>query len=127
MRNMLTDAHMRLLRAIRGAIAADHWFEPWLEDNANQQFSLVIEDFASEPWASLTFTGMRHSIDIRLCGPQMDVEAAYDRLEVLMREPDLNMPGHFLADIERVHSNGEIGRYGQMTLRLRYEALTIAE
>lgn len=74
MRMLLTDAHVRLLRAMRSAIAADRWFEPWLDGRFGP--ALVIEDFTSEPWASLTFAGMRHAIDIRLSGPNADVEAA---------------------------------------------------
>lgn len=127
MRHMLTDAHIRLLRALRSLIAADSWFEPWLDNIPGQGVSLVIEDFSSEPWASLTFAGMRHSLDVRLRGSQVDVEAAYDRLRALLLEPEIEVPGHFLAEMELVDSMGEIGMDGSMTLSLHYEALTIEE
>lgn len=127
MRNLLTDAHVRLLRAMRGAIAADSWFDPWLGDPVATGPSLVIEEFSSEPWASLTFVGMRHRIDIRLRGVREDVENAYDRLRALMTEPDLNLSGHFLAEIEMVDARGEIRGDDSMEMALRYEALTIEE
>jgi hypothetical protein len=125
MRMLLTDAHVRLLRAMRAAIRSDRWFEPWLDGSGGP--SLVIEDFTSEPWASLTFSGMRHAIDIRLSGPHADVEAAYDRLRALMTEPDIPIPGHFLAEMELVHTEAGLGPDGTMVMELRYEALTIED
>ncbi len=145
MRGLFVDAHVRLLRAVRAAIVADPWFENWTQPGEEALFgvggceekdvfslasvgpSLVIEDFASEPWASLTFKGMRHSLAIRLHGAVDAVESAYDRLEALMTEPDLQLPGHFLAELELIESNGEIHQNGQMTLGIQFEALTIEE
>ncbi len=127
MRKLLTDAHVRLLRAMRGAIAADVWFDPWLGDPTAAGPSLVIEDFSSEPWASLTFMGMRHRVDIRLRGPRGEVENAYDRLRSLMTEPDIDLPGQFLAKNEMVDARGEIHADDSMQMSLRYEALTIEE
>lgn len=127
MRMQLADAHVRLLRAMRQAIAADRWFDPWLGDGSGAGPALVIEDFSSEPWASLTFTGMRHRIDIRLEGRQVDVEAAYDRLRALMTEPDLELAGHFLAEIALSCTHGEVRDDGGMAMTLSYEALTIEE
>mgnify|MGYP005816549489 CR=1 FL=1 len=127
MRMLLADAHVRLLRAMRQAIAADRWFDPWLGDAGGAGPALVIEDFSSEPWASLTFTGMRHRIDIRLEGRQVEVEAAYDRLRALMTEPDLELAGHFLAEIELSFTRGEVREDGSMAMTLCYEALTIEE
>jgi len=135
MRGLLVDAHVRLLRAVRGAIAADPWFDCWLDAGAGEEdFSceragppLVVEDFASEPWASLTFKGMRHSLAIRLHGGMQAVESAYDRLEALLTEPDLKLPGHFLAEMELIESKGEIHQDGSMTLGIQFEALTIEE
>jgi len=145
MRSNLTNAHIRLLRAVRATIAADPWFAAWcpqaaassdagfddfetgLHAGSSSAPTLVIEDFASEPWASLTFSGMRHSLAIRLHGPQLAVESAYDRLECLLTEPDLDIHGHFLADMELVESEGEIHPDGSMSLGIQFEALTIEE
>jgi hypothetical protein len=137
MRANLTTAHTRLLRAIRTIIQSDPWFAGWsplpesggVSDCAVRSAAptLVIEEFASEPWASLTFSGTRHSLSIRLRGAQQDVESAYDRLECLLIEPDLDIPGHFLAEIELVESEGEIYSDGSMTLGIQFDALTIEE
>lgn len=128
MRGLIADAHSRLLRAMRATIAADPWFDGWADRAGDPAApSLVIEDFSSEPWASLTFRGMRHTLAIRLHGAQNAVETAYDRLEAMLEEPDLALPGHFLAELERVESNGEIHFDGSMTLGIHFEALTIEE
>ncbi len=145
MRCSLTDAHIRLLRGVRAIIAADPWFAEWQphadcgsqsarEPSAPETCrgtglspTLVIEDFSSEPWASLTFSGMRHSLAIRLRGAQQSVESAYDRLECLLTEPEIDLPGHFLAEMEMVESDGEIHPDGSMSLGIQFEALTIEE
>lgn len=63
----------------------------------------VIRD-SSEPWASVTFTGMRH---LFCCAPGVDPA----RLAAL----DVELPGHILADISvRLLSD-----------QIRIEALTI--
>jgi hypothetical protein len=126
MRQLLTDAHVRLLRAVRNAITSDQWLQPWMQMAADGP-ALVVEDFASEPWASLTFCGMRHRLDIRLSGTQQDVETAYDRLKAILETPEFDLPGHFLAELELIESKGEIHADERMSLTLQLEALTIEE
>ncbi len=133
MRNQLTDAHIRLLRGVRAVIAADSWFDPWMSEapdaasRPSPSPSLVIEDFASEPWASLTFCGMRHRLDIRLSGPAPDVETAYRRLRSLLDEPAIELPGHFVAELQLTQKTEEFYQDGHMGLAVQIEALTIEE
>jgi len=87
----------------------------------------VIEGFDSSPWASLTFVGERHSLHIRLFGTATAVEGAYDRLRALFTEPDINLPGHVLAEMQLMDSSGEIHPDGRMSLAIQFEALTIEE
>lgn len=44
-----------------------------------------------------------------------------------MTEPDLALPGHFLAEIELVHTDARLDPDGIMVMQMRYEALTIEE
>ena len=82
---------MRLLRGIRRVIIADPLLAGWLEQPVDQLAGpqpalcngLVIENFHSGPWASLTFSGMRHRLDVRLCGGEAHVVEAYERLKGL--------------------------------------------
>lgn len=127
MRGLLADAHVRLLRAIRAAIGSDRWFDGWTVPDDHGHAGLVIEGFESEPWASLTFRGERHQIRIRLEGEMMAVEAAYDRLEALFTQPELDLPGHVLAEMQLSESCGEIHPDGRMSLAILFDALTIEE
>jgi hypothetical protein len=128
----LSDIHLRLLRGVRGVIAGDPLLAPWMAAEAGP--SLVIEDFESEPWASLTFSGTRHRLAIRLEGPAALVAAGQARLALLMAAPDIHMPGHFLADLvlEAMPCKGPLrpGNFdpdGHARLAIQLEALTIEE
>lgn len=128
MRMILGDVHQSLLRAVRTAIAADVWLGPWMDAEANAKAPpLVIEDFSSQPWASLTYSGSRHTLAFRLTGPVMEVEAAHDRLVALLTEPDFDLKGHFLAEMEVVDVDASIDLDGCMRMELTVEALTIEE
>lgn len=124
---MPSSAHLKLLRGIRGAIATDSWFDRWLSDPTAAGPSLVIEEFDSTPWASLTYAGMRHGLEFRLSGTIAEVETAYDRLRMLMAEPEFDIAGHFLAEIALADANAVILPDDGMEMRMRYEVLTIEE
>ncbi|MFN7175295.1 MAG: hypothetical protein ACK4MX_00240 [Thermaurantiacus sp.] len=126
MRMIFGDVHQSLLRSVRNAIAADSWLGKWSVAGSSEP-ALVIEDFNSTPWASLTFTGRRHSIALRLTGPTMEVEAAYDRLVALLTEPAFELKGHFRAEIDVVDVDASIDLDGGMRMAVTVEALTIAE
>jgi hypothetical protein len=125
MRYRLTDAHARLLRGLRAILAADAVLGPLLRHE--QGVWLVIEDFDSEPWASLTFAGTRHRMELRLRGNQARVHRAHRRLEALLAEPDVDLPGLFLVEMMLVAGEEEILRDGHVGLAIRIEALTIEE
>ncbi len=125
MRLQLTDVHTRLLRSIRSLIAADPNLAQWLDDSDGPR--LIIEGFDSEPWASLTFSGTRHRLDIRLQGPGHAVADASVHLRALLKEPELELPGHFLAEIEAIETISDIQHEGLTSLAIQVEALTIVE
>lgn len=126
MRGVSSAPQRVLIAAIRGAIGEDQWFDRWAREEGAQPF-FAIRGFDSEPWASLTFTGVRHSLALRLAGPVEKVEAAWDRIEALLVAADFALAGHFLADFAIGEKQGEILPDGTMTLSVELEALTIAE
>jgi len=71
-------------------------------------------------WQSLTFTGERHEISLRLAGPE--AAPALARLRGRLAEVEWQLTGHIVADIvivdEKVASDGSI--------LVDLEALTIA-
>ena len=125
MRMNFRDIHSGLLRAVRGLIADDPALAEWGE--GEDRPGLVVEEFDSEPWASLTFTGMRHSLLFRLEGAEEAVSGIRARLLARMEEPDLRVAGHFLADSELAVVSCESLDAGRISLCLRLLALTIRE
>lgn len=125
MRMKLRDVHSGLIRSIRELMADDPLLEDWGGDGSGP--TLVVEDFQSEPWASLTFTGMRHSLRFRVEGPPHAVLGVRTRLIERLKEPDLRVAGHFLADSELSETSREILDVGRMSLCLCLLALIIRE
>lgn len=83
---------------------------------------ILLSDARSLDWQSLTFTGERHMLSLRVLVP--DAGAAVGRLTGGIEDADLPMPGQFVADIlvfgtPDVHADGSIS--------LAIEALTVAE
>lgn len=82
---------------------------------------VTIDDLASEPWASVTFSGHRHRLDllVRPAGPG-EVEALDRRLS----SSELTLPGFFVADVALVSQRSDPDRGG---MRLSLEMLVIEE
>lgn len=83
---------------------------------------LEVAVLACSQWASVTFTGARHRLEVRLAGAGA-VGAAADFLAELP-ELDLPIPGHVVADISLL---AEERRGGGADVRLVLEALTIED
>ena len=83
---------------------------------------ILLTEFRSVEWQSLTFVGERHQVAFRLVGPNAD--DALHRLTSGLADAELAIPGHIVADIAVAwpprHEDG-----GAITIDL--EALTIAE
>jgi hypothetical protein len=82
---------------------------------------ILLTSFESSDWHSLTFSGERHEISLRLIGA--DATAAAQRLLANIADAEWRIPGSIVADIgldER--ADGEDG-----SVALRLEALTILE
>lgn len=81
--------------------------------------AVVFEGMASRPWASVTFSGERHRLALRLSGP--GAEAAADSFLDGLADRDFPLRGHVLADIEAT------GIERGAVIRLTLDALTVAE
>ncbi len=110
MQPLRPDATTALLRALRERIGTGT--------------DLVVERVTSKAWASATFTGARHILDLRLAGTV--AEAAADALLANLDEAEFRLRGHILADIGLVTQH----RYaldGAMVVALSLEALTVED
>ncbi len=112
MKARLAPAQGRLVRALDQWIAAGG--DPPL---------LTIEEFESEPWASLTYTGERHHLAVRLTGTAAQIAQARRRLEELLDDPDLALGNRFVADL--AISVGPRTQGDAPTVALAIEALVL--
>ena len=83
---------------------------------------ILLSDFRSTDWNSLTFAGERHEISLRVPGPGAEIVTGLliDGLE----EAEFAIPGHIVADIGLVRP--PLARPDGAIL-VEIEALTVAE
>ena len=83
---------------------------------------ILLTDWHSVDWQSLTFVGERHEITLRLTGAE--ARAAFERLDNGLADAEFVIPGQIVADI------GVVGGAKQVedgSVIVSIEALTIAE
>jgi hypothetical protein len=128
MRAGLANGNGRLVRAVQARLeAAVLGTAPGGRNSDDPTPVLVIEDLQEEPWASLTFSGTRHQLDLRLDGTSQAIERAMADLACWADEACPPLAGHFLAEVQVTETAREVGEGGRMTLCLRLDALTIRE
>ena len=83
---------------------------------------ILLSEFRSVDWHSLTFVGERHLIRLRI--PEPGADAVHARLTEGIGEAEFELGGHFVADIG---VQGEPVRADDGALTVTIEALTVAE
>ena len=83
---------------------------------------ILLTEFRSVDWQSLTFVGERHEIRLRIPGPDADEIAV--RLAEGLSDAEFRIPGQFVADIAVV---GEPRLVEDGSIGIDIEALTITE
>ena len=83
---------------------------------------ILLTEFRSTDWQSLTFIGEQHRIRLRV--PQPDAAGVTARLVNGVDESEFSIPGHVLADIAIV---GEAERQEDGSFLVTIEALTVEE
>ena len=81
---------------------------------------ILLTEFRSTDWQSLTFTGEQHRIRLRIPAP--DAPETVARLVNGIEDSEFSVPGHVVADIALA---GEPERCDDGSLSLAIEALTI--
>jgi hypothetical protein len=109
MRMPLSEAASALLRALltRAGVSRDR---------------ILLSEFRSTDWQSLTFIGERHHIQLRIPGP--DADAIVRRMTADLDNVEFGLRGHVVADIIlaapiRCDADGSIS--------VEFEVLTIAD
>lgn len=83
---------------------------------------ILLSDFRSTDWQSLTFAGERHHIALRIPGP--GAGAIAECLTRDLDEAEFAIPGQIVADI---NVDGAMIEHPDGAVSLTIEALTIAE
>ncbi len=83
---------------------------------------ILLSNYRSTDWQSLTFVGERHEIELRIPGPGADIIASL--LTAGLADAEFAVPGQIVADIGLRNPPGH-NLDGSVTLH--FEALTITE
>jgi hypothetical protein len=83
---------------------------------------ILLSNYRSVDWQSLTFIGERHEIELRIPGP--DAELLATRLTDGLTEAEFSVPGQIVADVA-VQKPTSANPDGSVTLYV--EALTVTE
>ena len=83
---------------------------------------ILLTDYRSIDWQSLTFIGERHEMDLRIPGP--DADAIVARLTNGLADAEFAIPGQIVADIaiDQAPAHRDDG-----SITMHLEALTILE
>jgi hypothetical protein len=109
MRIAMSPAAAALLRALLGRTGI-------------QRDRILLTEFRSTDWQSLTFIGEQHRIRLRIPSPDAPEIAA--RLVNGLAEDEFSIPGHLVADIALA---GDPERLPDGSVALMIEALTVEE
>jgi hypothetical protein len=109
MKLAMSPAAAALLRSLLGRTGVD-------------RNRILLTDFRSTDWRSLTFAGERHRIDLRIPGPAAGAVAKL--LTQGLGEAEFSIPGHIVADIA---VEGAMVEHLDGAVSLRVEALTVEE
>ena len=109
MKLAMSPAAAGLLRALLGRAGVD-------------KNRILLSDFRSTDWCSLTFAGERHRIDLRVPGP--GAAAVAEALTHNLGDAEFAIPGQIVADIA---VEGAMIEHPDGSISLTVEALTVEE
>ena len=109
MRIAMSPAAAGLLRSLLARAAVD-------------RDRILLTEFRSTDWQSLTFVGERHEFHLRVPGP--DAAGVLSQILSGLGEAEFEIPGHLVADITIAD---EPRRHGDGAMSVGLEALTVAQ
>ena len=133
MRPLTRDAHRPLMQALRQIIGlgdAAAGLAAKLDKrppSPAQAPLLLIESIGSAPWASATFVGQTHWVEVRLEGHADAVAATCARLTTQLGEAEFDVAGHIVADIAVEAGLPITDASGTAVCNLRLEILTVED
>jgi hypothetical protein len=119
MRPVGNHVHAAILRAIAAEAGTD--------SDDREKPILIIEEIRMTDWASATFVGARHEIDVRLDGEPGAIALALERLTSRLPERDIPISGHIVAEIAATPVNTSKQKVNLRTCCLTVNVLTITD
>jgi hypothetical protein len=92
-----------------------------LERSGVPRDRVLLTNLRSVDWQSLTFTGERHELELRITGP--DPVAVAERMTAGLSDAEFQLPRHVVADIG-LGGEAQCNSDGSVTVAI--EALTIS-
>ena len=126
MKPFIQDGHTLVLRAVRAALGDGADSRSFAPGEAGVR--MIVESIETTEWASATFVGQRHRLELRLEGGEEAVTSALDRLERGLPEVEVATGVYFLADAALARYELTLGADapGEGTIAaIEVEALTI--
>lgn len=134
MKALSRDGHGALIRVIADILRGNPRIGRLLEGSDRQNIELIgeapiliLESIDSEDWASATFIGQRHWLELRIAGSAQAVMQAERRLHALLGEIEIDIHGHIVADLAVTSVATLTDNTGHTELCLRIEVLTIVD
>jgi hypothetical protein len=123
------DCHGLLLRAVQTALAETPTIGALLMGSQTDR-QLAIADLETKAWASATFSGHRHRLEIAYRAQGEDLHASSQIVaQVVQRldDADLCLPGHALIDLRFVGAKTQTGATGDVSANLAFDAITLED
>ena len=133
MRPLTRDAHRPLMQALRQIVGLGDTVAGLTAKLDARPPSpatpplMLVESIGSEPWASATFVGQTHWIELQLEGHGDAVAATCRRLEAELGEAEFDVAGHIVADVAVEAALPVTAANGITSCNLRLEILTIED
>ena len=125
--------HSQLLGAVRSQLARDTTLAGLL-GSSDHPSRLSVSVLETRPWASATFNGARHHLEMALQDSNgtddsrllSATDVTTDRIIQALQDSDLSLLGHALIDFQFSGAETSINASGSIC-RLRFDALTLCD
>lgn len=119
----------RLIRAVNDTLACATAGppDPDTDNPGADRPRLIIEALSAREWASVTFNGALHRLDLRLEGPAQAVTVALTALARDLPAREIPLPGHFVAEIALTLGDPSHGNDAIMAMPFSVNALVLED
>lgn len=120
--------HTQLLGAVRKHLARDAVLAALLLADQSHAAKLSVAVLETKPWASATFNGARHHLEMALLNVATHDQPASttDRIISALHDADMTLHGYALIDFQFAGAETKMEDCGS-SCRLHFDALTLSD